>query len=185
MVWMFGGLAELSMAGVRTREASVERRPTPPPLEAVFEDERGSKEESLGARCTEAVLDGEHAAIPVCLCDAPAPFGRRFNSCGVRRVLPRAHTVYLPPHGPQPPLRDCSYQQHLSVSFQFQRCSGSLQHRESFHPSLRMKRRMSMLPVQEPAVASLAGSNCNPLWPFAIRRFTFESFRLAGENHSH
>ena len=38
-----GGLAELSMAGVRTREASVERRPTPPPLEAVLKMRGGAK----------------------------------------------------------------------------------------------------------------------------------------------
>lgn len=43
MVWMLGGLAELSMFGVRTREASVERRPTPPPLEAVLKMRGGTE----------------------------------------------------------------------------------------------------------------------------------------------
>ena len=86
MVWMFGGLAELSMAGVRTREASVERRPTPPPLEAVLKMSGGAKKrvwvhdapkpswtvstlQSLAASATRLLLSSA-ALNPVALCES-------------------------------------------------------------------------------------------------------------------
>lgn len=59
MVCMFG-LPGLSMAGVRDREASEMRRPTPPPPEAVFENERGRIRCKQDATRTNAAVNSEH-----------------------------------------------------------------------------------------------------------------------------